>query len=172
MGSRPYLTDFNGFRPSKIGKNAQNPLLGGISNGLKRIFWRSEWPKLYIKSTSVVPATGLRRITWDVVHYWCAAGTNNAKLKSGNWLWPGPLNEPVGLPNFCERQDLNPRSQRAIGQVPGISTSFLPTAICRFSYGTWIYEHEHNRLGRLLGPTGSERATRGPAWYESRRTSG
>jgi hypothetical protein len=48
----------------------QKPLLGGISNGLKRIFWRNEWPKLYIKSTSVVHATGLRRITWDVVHYW------------------------------------------------------------------------------------------------------
>ena len=71
----------------------------------------------------MVPATGLRRITWDVVHYWCAAGTNNAKLKTGNWLWPGPLNEPVGLPNFCERQDLNPRSQRAIGQVSEISVS-------------------------------------------------
>jgi hypothetical protein len=63
----------------------------------------------------------------------------------------GPLNVSVGLPIFCERQDLNPRSQRAIGQVSGISTSFRSTAICHFSCIVRGYtNYQHNRLGRLL----------------------
>jgi hypothetical protein len=40
-----------------------------------------------------------------------------------------PLNVSVELSVFCERQDLHPRSQRAIGEVSCISTSFLSTAI-------------------------------------------
>jgi hypothetical protein len=86
----------------------------------------------------------------------------------------GPLSVSVGLQFFCERQDLNSRSQRAIGQASPRYLNFLPCNgyMPLLLYCTWIYIPTQLARPAASGPTGSERVPKGPAWYESRHTSG